>query len=257
MLTRDDHCGHLRREMAHRGLAIGRRIADVAPRRPREVAEASFKRADQPRRFVDRIGGLDSIADRRVGRDLQLQHIVGGSDDARRARWNVAERADHLGMRGMSDQDHVPASLMMSDHLAMYLGDQRADGVVGHELPGQRLLPHFRRNPVRGEHYDAAFGHFAQLLDKHRALRLERGNHGPVVDNRAADIDRRAVAIQGVNNRVDRAANARAEAARGGHQCPERPQIGTKVDRLGQGAGISGGQAVQHLVPASSPRCKS
>ena len=71
---------------------------------------------------------------------------------------------------------------------------------------------------MRGEHDRRAGGHFVELLDEHRALRLQVVDDEPVVDDLVAHVDRRAELRERLLDDRDRAVDAGAEAARIGEQ---------------------------------------
>ena len=123
----------------------------------------------------------------------------------------------------MADEDHMAARTMMARHLAVDLGDERADRIEPGQPPPIGLGGDGAGNAVRGHDDDGAIGNLIQLLDEDRPLRLERAHHGEIVDDRPADIDRRAVAGQRGFHRLDRPANPGAEAARRSEQHAKSP----------------------------------
>ena len=81
-----------------------------------------------------------------------------------------------------------------------------------------RLRVHRGRDAVGGEHQQRALGHLVGLVDEDRAALLERLDDVPVVDDLLAHVDRRAVLLQGLLDRLDGAVDARAVAAGLGQQ---------------------------------------
>src|SRR5262249_8851453 len=70
-------------------------------------------------------------------------------------------------------------------------------------------------NAVRREdHRLPGIGDLVELLDEDGALLLQSLDHMPIVDDFMAHIDRRAVALEGERDDMDRALDAGAEAAR-------------------------------------------
>ena len=66
-------------------------------------------------------------------------HVVEVLDQNDRTRRQLSERADHLGMPGMTDEDHsVPAAVMQLG-LPMDLGDQGTRGIDREHLALGRL----------------------------------------------------------------------------------------------------------------------
>ena len=148
------------------------------------------------------IGGRDVFG---VGRGLDQRHPPFG---------HLAERADHLGMAGMADEQDMAAALDQPLGLAVDLGDERAGRV---EIVEAALLRHCRDrlgDAVRGEDDGDAVRDMVELGDEHRPLGLEAVDDELVVDDLVADIDRRAVALERELDDPDRAVDAGAEAAR-------------------------------------------
>ena len=77
-----------------------------------------------------------------------------------------------------------------------------------------RLRRHRLGHAVGGEHHRPVGGALVQLLDEHRAQRLQPLDHVAVVDDLVAHIDRRAVLLDRPLDDLDRPVDAGAEAAR-------------------------------------------
>ena len=119
-----------------------------------------------------------------------------------RACGQLAHGADHLGVAGVADQHDLAAGAMMALGLHMHLGDQRAGGVE--DRASRRACAvgrHRLRHAVGGEHHRPVVGALVQLLDEHRAQRLQPLDHVAVVDDLVAHIDRRAVLLDGAARR--------------------------------------------------------
>ena len=180
------------------------------------------------------VGGRDAFG---VGRGLDQGHPPLG---------HLAERADHLGMAGMADEQYVAAALDQPLGLAVDLGDERAGRV---EIVEAALLPPWpgppwarrarRRPPARRPGTSSSSG------DEHRALGLEAVDDELVVDDLVADIDRRAVALERELDDPDRAVDAGAEAAR---RRDQQGEGGLGVMLLSLGAG-----STRSLVCSGSP----
>jgi len=125
---------------------------------------------------------------------------------------------DDLLVPLVADQQDVVVVGREPARLVVHLGDQRAGGVDGPELPPGRLLVHDRCHPVRREHDRRAFGHLVVLLDEDRAAVLQRLHHVLVVHDLLADVDGCSVGVQCLLNRDDGAVDPGAVAARGGEQ---------------------------------------
>ena len=144
---------------------------------------------------VDRQRGLGHEGEivrilRREGR-----RILGGLDQRHRARRQLPERADHLRVMGMPDQEDFAAALEMDRRLPVHLGDQRAGGVQREEIAGLGVGGHRFGHPVGRKHHRRVgiVGDFGQFLDENRALGLEAVDHIAVMDDLVADIDRGAI----------------------------------------------------------------
>ena len=83
---------------------------------------------------------------------------------------HLAERADHLGMAGMADEQDVAALLDQPLGLAMDLGDERAGGVEIVEAALLRLGRHRLGHAMGGEDHRHAVRHLVQLRHEDRAL---------------------------------------------------------------------------------------
>ena len=147
-----------------------------------------------------------------------------------RAVRQLAERADHLGMAGMADQHDLAAALVMDFGLAVDLGHQRAGGVEREEIAALGFRGDRFRHAMGGEdHRRLGVRDFVELLDEHRALGLQALDHVAVVHDLVADVDRRAVALERLLDRIDRPHHAGAEAARGAQQDLELRFVGIAV----------------------------
>ena len=164
-----------------------------------------------------------------VDRQRRLRHegeIVGilrreglgvfrGLDQRHRAGRQLAERADHLGVMGMSDQQDFAAALEMDRGLPVHLGDQGAGGVEREEIAGAGVRGHRFGHPVGRKHHRRVgiVGDFGQFLDENRAFCPQAVDHIAVMDDLVADIDRGAIDGQRPFHGVDRPHHAGTEAA--------------------------------------------
>ena len=86
-----------------------------------------------------------------------------------------------------------------------------------------RFLRNRLRHAVGGEdHRRLGVGDFGEFLDEDRALGLQALDHVAVVHDLVADIDRRAIALERLLDRIDRPHHAGAEAARRAEQDLQR-----------------------------------
>ena len=127
-------------------------------------------------------------------------------------------RADDLLVALVADEQDVVVVGGEPDGLVVHLGHQRAGGVDGAQLAGPGLLVHDRGDAVRGEDDGGALGHLVVLLDEDRATVLQGLDHVLVVHDLLADVDRRAVGLQRLLDRDDRAVDAGAVPPRGCEQ---------------------------------------
>ena len=127
---------------------------------------------------------------------------------------DLADRALHLGVAGMADQDDLAALGGVAAALVVHLGDQRAGGVDHRQaaLGGQLLDP--LGDAVGGEDGHRAGRDLVQFVDEHRAAGAQVLDHVAVVHDLVTHVDRRAVFLQGPLDDLDRPLDAGAEAAR-------------------------------------------
>ena len=112
----------------------------------------------------------------------------------------------------MADQEHPVVPRREVTHLAVHLGDERAGGVDRLQATVDRVLTNVRRDAVGGEDHATPGGHLVELLDEHRAAPGQVGDDVRVVDDVAADVDRRAVPLERPLDDGDRSFDAGAEA---------------------------------------------
>ena len=209
----------LRRHALDRLLAVGGGVADVLLVRSDDVREAALERGDDVGGVVERQRRLRHIGElARVPRleRLGLLDRLHQRDGAVR---QLAERADDLGMPGVADQHDLAAALVMDFGLAVDLGDQRAGGVEREEVAALRLHRNRFRHAMGGEdHRRLGVRNLGEFLDEDRALGLEALDHVAVVHDLVADVDRRAIALERLLDRIDGPHHAGAEPARRAEQ---------------------------------------
>ena len=130
----------------------------------------------------------------------------------------LAQGALDLLVPGVADQDHGVTTGGEPAGLGVHLGDQRARRVDHLQPPVGGLGPHRGGHPVSGEHHRGPVRNGVQLVDEHRATRLEIGYHMGVVHDLLADIDRAAPLVQQLLHDRDRALDPSAERPRRGEQ---------------------------------------
>ncbi len=132
----------------------------------------------------------------------------------------------------VADQQDVVVLACEALGLVVDLGDQRAGGVDRLELPLGRLPVDLGRDAVGREHHGRAGRHLVELLDEHRAARLEVGDDVLVVDDLLADVDRGAVEVERLLHGHDRAVDAGAVAARRGEHHGALGLVGAQDGRV-------------------------
>ena len=229
----------------HRGLPVGRRVADVVTAGRAHRGEAFAQRAGHLRGLVDRQRGLHQERDPIPVPGPQPGHVLRGLHQDRRVR-RLAEGALDLFVPGVADQrDRVPVG-GEPPGLRVHLGHQRAGGVDhGQAAPG-RLLADHGRHAVRGEHDGGAVRHLVELVHEHGAAVLELAHHAGVVHDLLAHVDRRALELERPLDDLDGPLHAGAERPRPGQQHLARRAGGRPP--LGHGRG--GAQRAQRGQPA-------
>ena len=125
----------------------------------------------------------------------------------------LAHRPDDLLVALVADQDHRVPVVGVAARLHVHLRDERA-GRVDHVVPqrgGVRV--HGRGDAVRRVDDRRARRHLGLLVDEDRAARLEVADDVDVVDDLLADVDRRAVVLERLLDRLDGALDPGAVAA--------------------------------------------
>ena len=176
-----------------------------------------LQRLDDAGRVLDRQRGLgDETEGCRIGR-LEARDVGLVLDQRDVAFGQLPHRADDLRMAGMADQEHVAAEALVAHRLLVHLGDQRAGRVEIEEVARLGIGRNRFRHAVGGEDHRAGLmlrRDFAEFLDEDGTELLKPLDHVAVVDDLVADIDRRAVFLERQHDDLDRAVDARAEAAR-------------------------------------------
>src|SRR5439155_21584457 len=126
---------------------------------------------------------------------------------------SLPHRPFDLDVAGVADERDLQAAGGVATRFGVHLGDERADRVDDLEPSVRALLVDLRRDPVRGEDDERAFRHVLLGVDEHGAPGLEVAHDMDVVDDLVPDVDRCAVLLEQLLDDVDRADDARAEAA--------------------------------------------
>ena len=212
----------LGRHRLDRDLAVLGGVADVVAGRVLQFGET----------FAQPLHGLHGLVDRQRGlRQPDHLVLVADGDVVDRARavdelhvvGRLAGGADDLFVAFVTDQQDVVVVAGEPLGLVVHLGDQRA-GRVDHlqAALGGRLV-HRRRDPVRGEHHDGAFGHLVGLVDEHGTGLGQRLDDVHVVDDLVAHVDGSAVLLERTFDGFDGAVDSGAVSAGLGEQHPLSP----------------------------------
>ena len=126
---------------------------------------------------------------------------------------HLADGALHLGMAGVANQDDLAALGGITAALVVHLGDQRAGRVDHRQTAFGRQLLHTFGNAMGGEDGHGTGRDLIQLVDEHRTTGTQVLDHVSIVDDLVADVDRRAILLQGSLDDFDCSLHAGAEAA--------------------------------------------
>lgn len=263
-VRRADHEHHvaLAGDRLHGVLPVRSGVADVLAARRLNGRKAVAQHVDDRVRVVHRKRRLRQEGEVGGVVEVRRQRIVHGFDQRHRAFGYLPERADHLGMAGVSHEHDVAALLDQPLGLPVHLGDERAGGVHVHHLPRLGGVRHAFGHAVRRKDHRHAFGHLVQLLDEHGALSAQPVDDETVVDDLVAHVDGRPPFLQCDLDDADGAVDASAESARAGHQHAHRAlQFGIDIGhdgasstRLLAASKAASYRGVQPGAPASTPQ---
>ena len=171
------------------------------------------ERRDDLAGLVDRQRRLRHVRDLR-GVELERIDVGDRFDEDDRVR-RLAHRADHLFVAGVSDQHDRVTLGRVPPRLHVHLRDEWARRVDRLEPPCGGVRVNRRCDAVGGEHDGRALRNLGLLVDEDGAACLEVADDVEVVDDLLADVDRRPVEVERLLDRVDRALDPGAVAARG------------------------------------------
>jgi hypothetical protein len=181
------------------------RAADVGP--------AALQRLDHLARVVQAQRGLRHVGHARLRRDRQPRDVGRRRHQVHR-RVDRADGALHLLVAGMADHHQREAQPRVTLQLQVHLGDERAGGVDRAQATRLRLAHHLARDAMGAEDHRRAVRDVVDRVDEHGAAGAEARDHVRVVHDLVEDVHRRPVQPQGALDRLDRAHDAGAEAAR-------------------------------------------
>ena len=209
-------------------------------------AEVILERVDDRRDVVEGERRLRDHRDRLVGDELA--RLLRRLDHDRRVG-PLAERADHLDVVLVADERDEVAAVGVVPRLGVHLVHERARRIDDAKAARLRALLHRRRDAVRREDADRAFRDLVLRLDEHRAEPFEAAQDVVVVDDRVADVDRRAVLLEQALDDLDRAVDAGAERAR------RREQDATPGHAATASSRAFNARIAPRIVRTAPPRC--
>jgi hypothetical protein len=187
------------------------------------------------KRLDDRPRVLDGK--RRLGQERDAFGVVDGDGlgfgdgrDERDAFRRLSERALHLFVMAMPDQDDSEAEPRVANGLQVDLGHERAGRVDHREPPSDGVPPHLGGNAVSGKNYRLAVGNVGQLVDEAYASGNELLHDVSVVDDLPAHVHGAVHGGQCEIHDVDRADDTRAETPRGREEHGRRKR-GPRIHR--------------------------
>ena len=209
----DEQQVDLAQQLLHGPLSVGGRVADVLPRRALDPGEAAAQHGDDLARLVDRERRLGEVCERSVGRKRDALGVLRRLDEDDRVG-RLAERALHLLVPRVSDEDQCIAGCGVAARLRVHLRHQRAGGVDRRQAQLFRLAADCRGDAVSREDDGRAVRNVRERVDEDRAARAQVLHHVRVVDDLLADVDRAPVERERSLNRLDRPFDSRAVASR-------------------------------------------
>src|SRR5919112_6469521 len=111
----------------------------------------------------------------------------------------------------MADEHERPSLRHIALSLVVNFGDKRACGIQRGQIPCLSLRDYRTGNAVSTEDHDRLVWHFAEVLNKARALLFQAFNHMSIVNNLVPDVDGSAILGEGTLHDFDCADNAGAE----------------------------------------------
>src|SRR5437763_6921936 len=148
-----NHIGDLG-QLAHGGLPVLGRVADVVDVRPDDVGEASLQRGDDRSGIVDAQRRLRYVRDGRVDGEIQCIDVALGLHQQYRSRY-LAHRALDLRMARVADQDQNTPLRRVAFALAMDLGDERTGCIQNAQSIFLRFVLDLPCDPLRTENGDS------------------------------------------------------------------------------------------------------
>src|SRR5262249_27450084 len=144
-----------------------------------DIRKPAIERRDDAAGVVDAECRLREVGDRRFARQTESLYVLFVLHQEYRPG-NLAERAFHFGMSGVTDQDDRTALAYVMSAMAVDFRDERARRVEHMESAALRLGFHRFRNAVRTEDRDCIGWNLGKILDEARPACFQ-GFHHPFV----------------------------------------------------------------------------
>src|SRR5687767_2129713 len=126
---------------------------------------------------------------------------------------HLSQRADHLGVAGVTNQNEIVSLCIVPIHLVMHFNDQGTGRIDDVEPAAVRLFPYRFGDAMGAEDDDRTLRDLVQFFDEDCALVAQRIDDVSAVDDFMADKDRRSVFLQRQIDDIDRPIDPGAKAA--------------------------------------------
>ena len=173
----------------------------------------TLQRLDDGGGIVDRKRGLRHVRQILVVADCETLD-VGHRLDEMGATAALSHRPFHLRMAGVADHHDRASVLAHPRHFDMDFGDEGARRIEHPQSARLGVGAHGAGDAVRREHDGASGRNLVQLLDEHRAFRLQVVDDEAVMNDFMAHVDRRAELRERLLDDRDRAVDTGTETAR-------------------------------------------
>ena len=204
-------------KIAHGVLAVLGGVTDVVPARCGQCGKARHQRLDHGAGVIHRQRGLGDIGHalgithperRHIGRRLDQMDL------AAMRGIETAQRAFHFRVPCMADQDHIETLASECRDFHVHLGHQRTGSVENLQTAVASFIDHGPAHAMGGKDDGRPVGHFAELIDEHRAAGAQPFDHEAVVHHFMTHIDGRTECIERPFDDIDGPLDAGTEAAR-------------------------------------------
>src|ERR1039457_3324704 len=93
----------------------------------------------------------------------------------------VADRAQHLHMVAVTDEEHRASGLRMDHHFQVHLAHEWTSGIENPQAARAGFTKHLRRSTMGTDHSQCTFWDLRNFVDKHRAEFAQAINDAAVV----------------------------------------------------------------------------